>query len=89
MEENTNCDLGMLYEDVTTRGLDKDISDLTSFFKKTKKTQTKSTEHHYLHHSLLMWVFVVWVKKKKKLQKDDMNTTPQISLFNKKAEPSP
>lgn len=64
MEENTNCDLGMLYEDTKNQMTGQSVSDQVFFFKKQIKT-----EHHRPHHSLLVCGFVVWVFfKKKKLQ---------------------
>lgn len=62
MEENTNCDLGMLYEDSKNQMTGQGVSDQTFFFKKTKQNKT---EHHHPHHSLLVCSFGVFLKKKK------------------------
>lgn len=73
MEENTNFDLGTLYDDSKNqKTVQGDFSlKKTKKTKQNKKTQIKTTEHHYPHHSLLVFCGLGFF------------------LFNKKAVPSP
>lgn len=63
MEENTNCDLGMLYEDTKNQMTGQSVSDQVFFFKKQIKT-----EHHPPPQFAGLWFCCLGFFLKKKLQ---------------------